>query len=120
MTNINKQSISNAHYIHIEEESKLDVPCGIIQWKGTDVCMDCHCKCGAHFHFDDSFLYDIACPKCNQVFSVGYYVKLIPITDPEELEYVMGTGSGIKTTVEYRDDNETIVLEYGDSNGTNI
>ena len=30
-----------------------------IQWKGTDVCMDFHCKCGAHLHIDGMFVYKV-------------------------------------------------------------
>lgn len=28
-----------------------------IQWKGTDVCMDFHCECGVHMHFDGDFAF---------------------------------------------------------------
>lgn len=40
---------------------------GWIQWKGTDVCMDVHCKCGEHSHLDAEFAYYIKCPKCGSI-----------------------------------------------------
>lgn len=35
-----------------------------IQWKGTNVCMDFHCECGEHLHFDGYFAYAVKCPSC--------------------------------------------------------
>lgn len=49
---------------------------GWIQWKGTDVCMDVHCRCGHHGHIDDSFAYFYLCPKCGVTFAVGQTVRL--------------------------------------------
>lgn len=37
-----------------------------IQWKGTDVCMDFCCDCGATGHCDGYFHYVVECPKCGQ------------------------------------------------------
>lgn len=37
-----------------------------IQWKGTDVCMDFTCDCGAEGHFDGAFAYVVKCPGCGQ------------------------------------------------------
>jgi hypothetical protein len=54
-------------------------PCGWLQWKGTDACMDVHCACGANLHFDDSFLYFLKCGGCGQVYEVGGWVKLYPL-----------------------------------------
>ncbi len=42
-----------------------------IQWKGTNVCMDVHCRCGAHGHIDDSFTYFYRCVGCGETFAVG-------------------------------------------------
>ena len=50
-----------------------------IQWKGTDVCMDVHCACGAHLHFDGEFCYFLECPHCGIAYAVGENVKLIPL-----------------------------------------
>ena len=53
---------------------------GWIQWKGTEVCIDLHCKCGYHGHYDGGFFYYYACPKCGAKYAVGQNVKLIELT----------------------------------------
>ena len=58
---------------------------GWIQWKGTDACIDLHCKCGAHLHFDGYFLYHFKCPHCERSYAVGQTVALIEMT-AEEVE----------------------------------
>lgn len=45
-----------------------------IQWKGTTVCLDFHCVCGAHGHLDDSFAYFVECPACGQQYEMGTQV----------------------------------------------
>ena len=45
-----------------------------IQWKGTDVCLDFYCPCGAHGHLDGSFAYNVRCPMCGSVFEMGTQV----------------------------------------------
>lgn len=45
-------------------------PSAFIQWKGTDVCMDFYCECGAHCHFDGDFAYTVKCPHCETVFEM--------------------------------------------------
>ena len=52
-----------------------DHPHGWIQWKGTKVCMDCYCECGAQFHIDAAFAYHVKCLECNTVYEVGGHVK---------------------------------------------
>ena len=55
-----------------------------IQWKGTDVCMDIHCKCGHHSHLDDSFAYHVKCPKCGTVYMCNGHIELIELkVEPE-------------------------------------
>ncbi len=61
-----------------------DGPHGWIQWKGTDVCIDLHCDCGHHGHFDGDFFYFFRCPKCQKAYAVGCNVKLIPLTNEQE------------------------------------
>lgn len=68
-------------------------PHGWIQWKGTDVCIDIHCKCGALAHFDGDFMYHIKCPYCGQIYEVNGHIELIPIAekdldDPMEIDNV--------------------------------
>jgi hypothetical protein len=52
-----------------------------IQWKGTDVCMDIRCRCGAHGHIDAGFAYFYKCLACGLTFAVGQTVRLYPL-DP--------------------------------------
>lgn len=35
-----------------------------IQWKGTSVCFDFWCECGAEGHFDGYGAYSFRCPHC--------------------------------------------------------
>jgi hypothetical protein len=45
-----------------------------IQWKGTEVCLDFYCPCGAHGHLDDDFAYAVLCPACDTVYEMGTQV----------------------------------------------
>ncbi len=65
---------------------KAGRPSTFIQWKGTDVCMDCYCLCGKQFHIDAAFAYNVVCPYCKRQFVVGTCVSLI--------EYDPATHSG--------------------------
>lgn len=47
-----------------------------IQWKGTEVCMDFRCPCGADGHLDTSFAYFVHCPSCGSVFEMGTAVMV--------------------------------------------
>lgn len=48
------------------EQKDTPNPHAFVQWQGTDVCMDFHCKCGAHCHFDGFFAYVVECPHCHE------------------------------------------------------
>ena len=61
-----------------------DGPHGWVQWKGTDVCIDLHCTCGADHHFDGEFLYHFKCGECGQVYEVGGFIKLHPLQHEPE------------------------------------
>jgi len=61
---------------HIPEGSH-----GWIQWKGTDVCMDCYCKCGQHFHIDSTFAYYVKCPTCKAVYFCNGHIELIELEE---------------------------------------
>jgi len=50
-----------------------------IQWKGTDACMDFHCECGHHNHYDAEFMYRATCEKCQQLYHVSEFVKFTPL-----------------------------------------
>lgn len=58
-------------------------PHGWIQWKGTDVCIDIHCKCGESVHFDGDFMYYVRCPYCNQIYEANGHIELIPVDEKE-------------------------------------
>ena len=45
-------------------------PSAFVQWKGTSVCMDFHCECGAFCHFDGDFAYAVKCPHCGAVWEM--------------------------------------------------
>lgn len=51
-------------------------PYTFIQWKGTDVCLDFHCRCGASGHFDGDFAYNLRCTVCDTVWNMP--IHLIP------------------------------------------
>ena len=36
-----------------------------VQWKGTNVCLDFWCACGAQIHHDGEFAYHLVCPYCS-------------------------------------------------------
>jgi hypothetical protein len=84
-----------------KNDSPQDFPHGWIQWKGTEVCIDLHCECGHHGHFDGEFFYFYSCPKCDKKYAVGSVVKLIPL-DSGGIEYaenvcnVFQTDTGIQ------------------------
>ncbi|WP_319502559.1 hypothetical protein [uncultured Draconibacterium sp.] len=56
---------------------------GFIQWKGTDVCMDFHCECGQHNHYDGYFGYEVKCKKCGTHYAPSCNVEMIKITDSD-------------------------------------
>jgi hypothetical protein len=64
---------------HPDEKFPFTTPVGsdasmFIQWKGTDVCLDFHCPCGADGHFDGYFAYHLRCPACGAVYQLGTQV----------------------------------------------
>ena len=96
------------HYNHIKQETELSEPYGWIQWKGTDVCIDLHCKCGAHWHLDADFAYTTICPRCQTLFSLGAFIKLVPITDPGEIDYVLNKTCAPRVAEDYSIYNEEV------------
>ena len=78
----------NYHAQAMDRETKPPpgAPHGWVQWKGTDVCMDVLCICGAHGHVDSDFPYFVRCngkEGCGRVYAVSGYVELVELT-PEE------------------------------------
>ena len=77
---MNKKAINSEEAEKIEEKYE-GIPRGFIQWKGTEVCMDIHCKCGNSSHIDDDFAYHVKCPKCNTVYRCNPNIELIEIEE---------------------------------------
>lgn len=71
---------------------------GWIQWKGTNVCMDVHCSCGALTHIDADFAYYIQCGACGKQYATGCNVKLIPLTE-EQAQYAKEAAVGFVVSV---------------------
>ena len=62
-------------------------PHAFIQWKGTDVCMDFWCECGAHCHFDGDFAYTVKCPHCSTVWEMPTVVFPRKAVSPQTDQY---------------------------------
>lgn len=52
------------------------VPAARVQWKGTDVCFDFDCECGAFGHFDGYNAYFVKCGTCDKVYEMPYALPL--------------------------------------------
>ena len=71
-----------------------------IQWKGSDICGDFTCSCGAGWHIDDgTFMYYVRCPDCGAIFMANGHIEIVPLT-PEESARVINEGHAL---VEPRD-----------------
>lgn len=66
-------------------EDDVPLPHGWIQWKGTNVCMDVHCVCGALGHVDADFCYFIRCVNCGRTYGVGGNVRLYELPADADL-----------------------------------
>lgn len=71
--------MSNRHEVWKQQENYEGKPHGWIQWKGTDVCMDIHCKCGKSSHIDETFVYNVKCPYCGRVYFCNGHIELTEI-----------------------------------------
>lgn len=47
-----------------------------IQYKGTDICLDFWCECGAEGHFDGFFCHSIRCHGCDTVWVLPHTIVL--------------------------------------------
>ena len=63
------------------QETYKGQPHGWIQWKGTDVCMDIHCKCGSLNHIDADFAYFVKCPNCGTVYMCNGHIEFIELEE---------------------------------------
>jgi hypothetical protein len=74
------------------EEVESDV---CIQWKGTHVCCDFHCKCGHYAHICNvMFMYTIRCHKCGVRWDVPDRLPLRPAPNQSAAEDVSGVDTG--------------------------
>lgn len=56
-----------------------------VQWKGTSVCADFHCGCGAEGHIDAMFAYSVRCGTCGQVWVLPQTLPLVRLEDASEI-----------------------------------
>ena len=75
-----KTALNKNHAWEIQDQ-KHGEPHGWIQWKGTNVCMDVYCECGAQFHIDADFAYYVRCPACFAVYMCNGHIELIKLTE---------------------------------------
>ena len=52
-----------------------------IQWKGTDVCLDFYCECGASGHLDGDFAYGLRCAECGAEWAMPTNIELVKVAD---------------------------------------
>ncbi|WVX88162.1 hypothetical protein SEA_LITNINMCQUEEN_106 [Gordonia phage LitninMcQueen] len=55
-----------------------------IQYKGTDICLDFRCECGAECHFDGYNANAMKCPRCKTVWLLPSVLPLIKADDLDE------------------------------------
>lgn len=79
-------------------------PSAFIQWKGTDVCMDFHCECGAFCHFDGDFAYSVKCPHCQTVWQMPCMMYPRKLTQTEENKYDFENAKMLAQDDEHCDD----------------
>ena len=76
-----EQAARASSHLDIEQPIFAGKPHIWIQWKGTEVCADIHCKCGYFGHYDGDFLYYFQCPACQTVWEVGTHVPIYEVVD---------------------------------------
>ena len=78
-------------YPSFEINKNRERPYAHIQWKGTDVCMDIHCKCGADLHIDEEFCHHIKCIRCGAFYECSGFIELYEIDhEPESVKIPFG------------------------------
>ena len=53
---------------------------GQLQLKGTDICMDFHCECGTHSHYDGYFMHSVKCTGCGKVYALNPTIEMVELT----------------------------------------
>ncbi len=69
---------------YIGDKDDLAAPNLFIQWKGTDLCGDFRCICGANHHIDAMFVYGIECADCGRTYQVPTTVALREVAKGSE------------------------------------
>lgn len=59
-------------------------PAAGAQWKGTELCADVRCLCGADGHIDADFAYTVRCTACGRVYWLNPNIDLVELR-PEEI-----------------------------------
>lgn len=77
---MNKKAENSEEAWHLQKTYE-NHPSGWIQWKGTNVCMDIHCKCGHLSHIDADFAYHVQCPKCKTIYACNGHIELIELEE---------------------------------------
>lgn len=67
-----------------------------IQWKGTDVCMDFHCDCGAWHHIDAYFVYVVQC-TCGQLWEMPHTVMPLKIEQTDAPKFVCSAETDVNS-----------------------
>lgn len=52
-----------------------------MQWQGTDICVDIHCKCDHNSHFDGYSFNYFKC-KCGRKYEVSRELNMTELKDP--------------------------------------
>lgn len=94
-----------------DNQHRFPRPSGWIQWKGTSVCADIHCDCGASYHIDAEFAYYVRCPNCRHIFALNGHIELLKLT-PEEID-----NFGSSALIEPEDDDLWALANGGDGEG---
>ncbi|WP_091739787.1 hypothetical protein [Phenylobacterium immobile] len=58
-----------------------------IQWKGTDVCMDFYCDCGAEPHVDGFFASNVKCFQCGTIWQMPTMLFPRKVEEPQSPVY---------------------------------
>lgn len=61
-------------------------PSVLIQWKGTEVCLDFYCHCGYKGHYDGGFAYGLRCGGCGAVWELPHAFGLVADGDPAAVQ----------------------------------
>jgi hypothetical protein len=80
------------------QEGKPEGAVARLQHKGSSMCADVVCECGAHCHIDSDFTYFIRCAECSKLYAVGEVLKLYPLPPEHEAFVVADRENLIQTT----------------------